>query len=232
MSSASGTVPAAGPTAYPKRIEEWPGRGQVQVFPWMIENRNYFWKQRESSHDAVVLTGDSLLAGWKEPEADLPAFKVVNRAIGGDTSRGLLFRFEEDVLQIDPRVIVILIGTNDLSARQEPADIAFNVARLIEAAREQQPAAHLVLCTLPPRAHPGAGVEPAQLTELNAALEQLSADSSVALLDLYQLLGDARHAPVPEYFQPDRMHISPAGYRRIGAALREQLAADSRAVRR
>lgn len=223
FATASGSAPAAGPTPYPERIEEWPGRGEVRVFPWMIENREYFWKQRQASRDAIVLSGDSLLAGWKEPETDLPGLKIVNRGIGGDTSRGLLFRFEEDVLDIDPRAIVILIGTNDLSARQAPADIAFNVARLIEAAREQRPAVPIVLCTLPPRAHPDAMIETAKLVELNAALKQLAGAYSIALLDLYPLLGDGRSAPVPEYFQPDRMHIAPAGYRRFARELREHL---------
>ena len=50
---------------------------------------------------------------------DPPGIPVANRGIGSETTRGLLFRFNEDVLDLRLKVIVLLTGSNDLSALQD-----------------------------------------------------------------------------------------------------------------
>src|SRR5687768_10673520 len=92
-----------GPTPFPKAANEWPGEGVIRVFGWMQPTRETFWKQRERKRGAWVLAGDSLLGNWKTSERDLAPMPTANRAIGGDVSRGLLFRFKEDVLELAPR---------------------------------------------------------------------------------------------------------------------------------
>ena len=51
---------------------------------------------------------------------DFDDLKVANRGISGDTTRGMLLRLEEDVLNLDPAAVVMLMGTNDLEENAEP----------------------------------------------------------------------------------------------------------------
>src|SRR5205814_3114877 len=133
------------------------------AFDFMVGERAQFWKQREKDQGAVVFVGDSLIGGWKTLAKSFPGLKVANRGVGGDVSRGVLFRFREDVLDLKPRAVVISIGFNDLTAFGEPAFAEQNIAAILEQARAQDPAMPVVLCTIPPRDAPQAPMRPGAL---------------------------------------------------------------------
>src|SRR2546428_7879655 len=120
----------------------------------MVQKRAYFWQFRDKKQGAVVFAGDSLTGNWGELEKAFPKLNVANRGIGGDVSRGLLFRFQEDVLDLNPKAVVILIGSNYLSARQAPADTISNIADILEIAVKQNAALPIVLCKNPPPRSP------------------------------------------------------------------------------
>jgi lysophospholipase L1-like esterase len=208
-------VKAMGPTPYPKEEKDWPGKGVIRVFDWMVQNRAYFWQLRDKKQGAVVFAGDSLTGNWGALEKSFPRLNVANRGIGGDVSRGLLFRFKEDVLDLHPRAIVILIGTNDLSARQDPADTIANLTAILEMAEKQTPALPIVLCKLPPRASPQAPVEASQLQKLNMRIAKLAEGKPhVTVLDLFGLFAKSDGSPDPQYFQPDKLHLADPGYKK------------------
>ncbi len=214
----------SGPTPYPDAKDEaaWPGRGPIHLYDWMPRSRDEFWARRAGDRNAVVFAGDSLTYGWPEAEMTRAAGggKVARRGIGGDVSRGLLFRFQEDVLDLDPRALVLLIGTNDLSEKAEPAIIAQNIAALIDLARKANSRLPIVLCAVPPRDSAEHPIDPAKLAELNALLAALAASrKGVVGLDLFKVLADAKGKPVPEYFAADRLHIAGPGYRAWADAL-------------
>jgi len=124
------------------------------------------------------------------------------------------------VLDLNPKAVVILIGTNDLSAKQAPADVVFNVSQLLAAAHQRRPPVPVVLCTLPPREDPKSVIDRARLLELNEGLTSLAAQRrGVWMLDLHPLFADASGAPIPAYFRPDRLHLSPEGHQQWRAAV-------------
>ncbi len=218
-------LPAIGPRPYPTGAAPWPGRGVTRVFGWMQENRRAFWLQRAHKQGSVVFAGDSLIAGWRSLPSDFPALSTANRGIGGDVSRGLLFRFQEDVLDLHPKAIVLLIGTNDLSARQATADTLFNIAAMLELARRHDARVPVVLCTLPPREHLDAPVEPARLAELNAGIRALAAErAGVTVVDLFEPLSAGDGSMDERYFAADRLHLSAAGYAKWRSVLAPVLA--------
>lgn len=213
-----------GPTPYPTAADGWPGEGVIRVFGWMQSNRDSFWRQREKKQGAWVLAGDSLFGNWKTSERDLGPTPVANRAIGGDVSRGLLFRFQEDVLELRPSGIAILIGGNDLSAHQKTEQTARNIERMLQAVRAQNPSLPVILCTLPPRDSDKAPIKQSELTNLNASIKKLAAShDNVEVLDLYPLFATTANQPQSELFTKDKLHIGPAGYQVLGQALKTKI---------
>ncbi len=76
--------------------------------------------------------------------------KVANRGIGGDTTRGMLLRLEDDVLSLQPAAVVMLMGTNDLEENAEPKMIAANVELIIEHLKKHDSTMPIVLCQMFP----------------------------------------------------------------------------------
>ena len=208
-----------GPTPYPDAKNEaaWPGKGPIRSFGWMVDNRKYFWTQREKDQGAVVLVGDSLTAGWKAPvlAAAFPGLKIANRGVGGDTSRGVLFRFKEDVLDLKPRAIMLLVGGNDLTAHGDPKFTAENIAAMLDMVQAQDPNIPVILAQGPPAADPKAPLKPGARKDLNQRIAKLAEGrKNVTLVDLFTPMATPEGAPIPEYFAPDLVHISPAGYQK------------------
>ena len=218
----------AAPTPYPDPHNEsaWPGRGVIRCFPWMTDNRNFFWTQRAATQGAVVIGGDSLMGNWGYDYGSLktkyfPSFtnlKFVNRGVGGDVSRGLLFRFQEDLLDLHPRAVVILIGSNDLSAKENTDDAISNINAMIDLAQKQDPAMPVIVCTVPPRNSPEAPIDHNELVGLNDKIRKLAdGKSQVHILDLYPLFVSADGVqPDPQYFRKDLLHFGPDGYTKLG----------------
>ncbi len=220
------TVAVAGPTPYPGPKDEaaWPGKGVIRVFPaWMVDNRKSFWSRREADQGSVVFVGDSNTGGWKAEQMaqQFPKLKVANRGIGGDVSRGVLFRFQEDVLDLHPKAVVLNIGSNDLTAYGEPADAIANITAIIEMAHKQDPALPVIVCTIAPSDKADAPVKPGKREELNDRIRKLGTTMEhVEVLDLFPLLAGPDGKPVPEYFAADKLHLAAPGYVKWGDALK------------
>ncbi|HEY0686213.1 MAG TPA: GDSL-type esterase/lipase family protein [Steroidobacter sp.] len=212
---ASDVATQSGPTPYPPSVEDWPGKGVVRVFGWMKENRNFFWTERDKKQGAIVFAGDSLTGNWKTLGKDFPGTLVANRGIGGDVSRGLLFRFQEDVLDLNPKAIVILIGINDLTARQPASTTLENIRSMLARKDAKQPNVPVFLCTVPPSANPKAPVDEQQRRLLNQGVRQIAKDTKgVTLVDLYEATVTAEGIPEPRYFGKDQLHLSAEGQAR------------------
>jgi lysophospholipase L1-like esterase len=216
-----------GPTPYPDPHNEsaWAGTGPIRVFPWMVDNRNYFWTVRDKNQGAVVFVGDSLLGNWGlakvKTEKAFPKLKLVaNRAIGGDVSRGVLFRLQEDVLDLHPEAVVILIGTNDLSAKAPIDGIVSNLTAILDEAQKAYPTMPIILCNIPPRNSKEAAIDPSQVTELNGRIAKLvQGREHVALFDTYSLFALPDGTPDPVNYKKDLLHPSDVGYAKLGDAL-------------
>jgi lysophospholipase L1-like esterase len=212
-----------GHTPYPDAKDEasWPGVGPIRIGSWMEDNRANFWRMREKHQGAVVFVGDSLIGGWKGLPMAFPNILTANRGIGGDTSRGTLFRFQEDVLDLNPRAIVFCVGTNDLSAHGKPDDVVSNISTMIAMARKVNPAMPIVVCTIPPRDVPNAPVKPGALEDLNTRLAGISiGKEKLVVVDLFTALATPEGKPNPAYIGKDGIHILPAGFEKFAALLR------------
>jgi lysophospholipase L1-like esterase len=85
----------------------------------------------------VVFFGDSITDLWKLDEY-FPGKPYINRGISGQTTPQMLVRFRQDAIDLQPKVIVILAGTNDIAGNTGPMrleDIEANYASMAELAR-------------------------------------------------------------------------------------------------
>jgi len=89
-----------------------------------------------AGENRVVFFGDSITDIWHLDES-FPGKPYVNRGIGGQTTSQMLVRFRQDVIDLHPKVVVILAGTNDIAGNTGPIsnqDIEANLASLAELA--------------------------------------------------------------------------------------------------
>src|SRR5689334_9744280 len=67
------------------------------------------------NEDRVVFLGDQVTELWaKSPAGFFPGKPFLNRGIGGQTTAQMLVRFQQDVVALKPKVVVIQAGLNDL----------------------------------------------------------------------------------------------------------------------
>jgi lysophospholipase L1-like esterase len=90
-----------------------------------------------AGENRVVFFGDSITDLWHLAEY-FPGKPYINRGIGGQTTPQMLIRFRQDVVELHPKVVVILAGTNDIAGNTGPMrleDIEANYASMAEIAR-------------------------------------------------------------------------------------------------
>ena len=98
---------------------------------------NVALKPPAAGESRVVFFGDSITDIWKLDES-FPGKPYVNRGIGGQTTSQMLLRLRQDVINLQPKVLVLLAGTNDIAGntgRISNEDIEANFASIAELAR-------------------------------------------------------------------------------------------------
>ena len=107
--------------------------GQLERY----RDANAALKPPATGENRVVFYGDSITDIWKLDES-FPGKPYVNRGIGGQTTSQMLVRFRQDVINLQPKAVVILAGTNDIAGNTgkiSNEDIAANLASIAELAR-------------------------------------------------------------------------------------------------
>lgn len=199
--------PADGVFPVPGRTSSWPGFRAKN-----IERRTLFAQRKTRDRDAIVFVGDSIIEGWHTLAEDCAGLgvKLVNRGVGADTLPNLVYRLQDDVLSINPRALVILIGTNDLSEHESPEQIAGNLREVLTRVRAAYPKIPIAWCLVMPRR--GDDNYPALVRDLNARIVELAkSDPLSTVCDTFTPLALPDGSSKPECFLSDRLHPNAAG---------------------
>lgn len=168
----------------------------------------------------VVFFGDSITDLWHLDEyfAGKP---YINRGISGQTSPQMLIRFREDVIDLHPKAVVILAGTNDIAGNTGPMrleDIEANYASMAELARANQISA-VFASVLPVHNYtpqskgPFAGRPPEKILALNRWLNAyVAAHPDCFYLDYFTALVDDKGL-LKRDLAEDGLHPNAAGYK-------------------
>jgi len=197
------------------------GQGPITISDWFkghwIECRQRFTKTPDNEQGAVVFLGDSITEGWQTLAKDFPRFKTANRGIAGDTSRGVLFRMDE-VLNLKPKAVSLLIGTNDLGLGGEPEQIAANIKEIVALLQKQNPKMPIVINRVMPRGKVP-GLFPDKIQKLNGLIDELvKSNKRLTLCDTWSIFDNGSGECKVEEF-PDMLHLNPAAYAKWQNAL-------------
>ncbi len=126
------------------KITEYDREKRTKRENYRILNEEYALKNQ------TVLLGDSItdFFNWYELFYDFSnstGQAVYNRGISGDTTDRLLERLQENVLNISPKNVVLLIGTNDIGRGLPLSMTVENVSKIIESTKEKCPDINFIL---------------------------------------------------------------------------------------
>ncbi|MEQ1499315.1 MAG: GDSL-type esterase/lipase family protein [Novosphingobium sp.] len=163
----------------------------------------------------AVFIGDSITEGWIKADPDLFAHGFVGRGLSGQTSAQLVVRFWQDAVALHPKVVHIMIGTNDIAGNTGPTtpEAYKNAIRSMVAMARANGIA-VVLGSIPPTDHfDWAGHhQPAPwVATLNAWLRDFAEVEGLSYANYYAALVGPGGA-FPREFAPDGVHPNPAGY--------------------
>ena len=168
----------------------------------------------------VVLMGNSITDGWPRTRPEF--FKdnnLIGRGISGQTSYQFLLRFREDVINLQPKVVVINYGTNDIAENtgEYNEDLTFgNVCSMVELARYHK-AKVILTSTLPAG---GFGWRPTikdsmeKIRSLNERVKAYAKANKIPYVDYFTaLLSDDGTCMNPAYANDNPgVHPNAAGY--------------------
>ncbi|MDZ4754999.1 MAG: GDSL-type esterase/lipase family protein [Phycisphaerae bacterium] len=172
----------------------------------------------------LVFVGDSITQGWEQSgkrfwDATVDSFAALrgspltalNLGVGGDRTEHVLWRLREAPLTpLDPRAVVLMIGTNNIGHDAvNPEETLLGVRTIVELLLAQCPNAKVILFAIFPR---GERMNPMRgdLCQINQALATLASDR-VHFIDIGSQFV-TNDGALRNDLMPDFLHLSPAGY--------------------
>ncbi len=165
----------------------------------------------------IVFLGNSITEGWAKQRPEFfNSNGYIGRGIGGQVSSQMLVRFRRDVLDLKPKAVVILAGTNDIAQNNgyiSVENMFGNIVSMCELAKVHK--VHVFLCSVVPTYEfPWRKelVNPAgDIVKLNSMLKAYAASSKLSYVDYHSALKDSKGGMPPQY-AGDGVHPTPEGY--------------------
>src|SRR5947209_654542 len=170
----------------------------------------------------VLFLGDSLTQLWDREtwQRYFTGFPALNAGVGGDRTDHLLWRLENGMLnQLHPKLIVLLIGTNDLTLGRSPAEVAEGVRTILLQLQKRWPQGLILLEGLWPR---GDADQQQRADYVNGMIARCTG-GAVTYADFSKALLDPSGQLVAAAYTPDRLHLGRGGYEKISPAIAEKI---------
>jgi lysophospholipase L1-like esterase len=210
-----------------KTLDDWPNLARYRE-----ANTSVVAPQKNEKR--VVFMGDSITDAWVRPEYGgfFPGKPYIDRGISGQTTPQMLVRMRPDVIALQPKVVVILAGTNDLAGNTGPMPVSAiedNLSSMAELATANK--IHVVLASVLPVSNYGHDRDgnpidmrikrpPEKILELNAWIKKYAAANGYTYLDYFSATVDDQGL-LKRDLSEDGLHPNAKGYA-VMAPLAEQ----------
>jgi lysophospholipase L1-like esterase len=185
-------------------------------------------KRKDEGPIDVLFLGDSITEGWewgKRPAIWNLRYAPLNAAnfgVGGDRTQNVLWRITDggELDGLSPKVVVLLIGTNNLGT-DPPDAIAAGIEKIVVTIRTKSPTTKVLLLAPFPRTMGGPKIADA-LTDVKRIISKLDDGQNVRYLDISLKLADANGNPQTGVYE-DGLHLTDQGYEIWAAAMQSLL---------
>jgi lysophospholipase L1-like esterase len=236
--AAPASAPAAGPTVPASTCPEMATalttllRNDVRLSDWAALARyreaNRTVAPAAASDQRVVFMGDSITDAWQQPRFGgfFPGKPYVDRGISGQTTPQMLLRFRRDVIDLKPKAVVILAGTNDIAGNtgaMSDEDIQGNLASMSQLAHANSIKVVFASVTpvsayhtVAPRGVPQTSARPmTRIKALNDWMKTYAAANGDTYLDYFPAMTDQDGLMRTELTEDD-LHPNAKGYAIMG----------------
>jgi lysophospholipase L1-like esterase len=200
--------------------QDWPNLNRYK-------KENYDLNLDLNEGNRVIFMGDSITEGWSALYPDF--FKkrnYVNRGISGQTTPQMLIRFRSDVVDLLPKIVVILAGTNDIAENTGPSNVKMitdNIFSMAELGNAHS--IKIVLCSvLPVFKYSWKNIidPPSYIYEVNSMIEEYCLKNNYKYLDYYSSMVDGRKG-LMESLTEDGVHPNEKGYEVMSQLFQEKM---------
>lgn len=203
--------PSLGQGVLPGQVRE-SARDWSGMLVYSDANRSLLLQKNNGNR--VIFFGDSITQGW-DLDKSFPAAGHINRGISGQTTAQMLVRFRQDVVALNPEVVVILAGTNDVAENLGPTtlgEIESNLMSMVDIAEAN--GVRVVLSSiLPAGQYPWRReIQPIEkIVALNNWMVGYSNGRGLVYIDYFSVMQDDKHWMKGD-LSPDGVHPNAAGY--------------------
>ena len=175
----------------------------------------------------IVFIGDSITEFWERHDSIFfSQNKYINRGISSQTSSQILERFQNDVIDLEPKWVIILAGINDIAENNGPIsieDIMNNIVSMVEKALKNN--IEVVLCSILPASnfYWNPKINPIEkIKQLNILIEAYCLNEKIKFVDYYTPMVD-EYFGLDKKFTDDGVHPNLNGYLKMKTILESYL---------
>ena len=190
---------------------------------YALENQNI----ANQKGNKVVFMGDSITEFWQVNDGNFFASNAfLNRGISGQTTPQMLLRFRQDVIALQPKVVVILAGINDIAENTGPITIEGimdNIISMCQLAKANQ--IKVVLCSVLPANHFNWNpkIQPAEkVIALNKEIKAYATKNGIPYVDYFSAMVNNENGLDKKYGE-DGVHPNLEGYKVMEALVMEAI---------
>ncbi len=183
-----------------KELREYKAFYAQKLVEFAEENKEYSALEVD-----IAFLGDSLFAGY-DVESYYPEYLVANRGIGGDTTHGLKDRLAVSVLDLKPKVCIMLIGGNN------PDTMFDDYEDILITFKEQIPETKIVIVSHAPTSGPNWGPRNEPFAYNNVKIKLLAEKYNYEYVDIYSPMLDLETGKMNSKYTFDGAHFTTEGF--------------------
>jgi len=200
---------------------------------WVARHEGFVNEAKQGGID-VLFMGDSITDFWRNRGSNVwnsyyAPLHAANFGISADRTQHVLWRIEHGELEgIHPKVVVLMIGTNNTGKEQDkktirnpPPEVIEGVTAVVQDIHAKLPETKILLLAIFPRAQPGDPFRD-QIKEINAAIAKLDDGKTVTFLDIGPKFLEP-DGTLSKEIMPDLLHPSEKGYKIWAEAMQPTL---------